>query len=745
MSLDRGINNAFNMFLAMQRNRDARAADERNLAYKRQYDTRRLGQIDRELGQRDRALGIDETNAATQQGRLTLERGRLTLDQAIERRAAAQEARGLSQQGAMRLLGQGIDDGYVNPDTNRFTPEFFSALEAGDPRANKYLSDMQRRHPERYAEGFIPTNFDHSTVPGSVIARGTDGVVTRGATSDPNDRVAPIDKKLFNNGINNDLTDLVGDAYGFQYLTLAANKGAAREALSREEANRAEEEAQAIARKTAADQMYQVGGIVAGRELEAIAASEQDPLKRRELFTQLAEDFGLELPTFQSVESNTSSVPQLFLGGPKYKGPGSVIYSDGRGGNDYYPATGAAEREVSKFDSDLERLDKILEGDLSSSARDKFEAQYADVSQRRDDFVNSTNKKLFDTVQEDLEKAKSSLESARPGRKPYWEKRVAFLEGEYDKFVKLGVETPATKTDGWKQLEADVLSRIEGLSPQEVDDLVDRGLLKFTPETTAALRQRAQELDVNSVADFRRLPTREELAFRAITSVFAADPASRENARQEMDNLTETGSVSTSRQQQQTLANQNLTARASLLNAQANMAGEGRQTRTARTGRVDEAIEYAQGFMQNIDDALEGEEGIGARRAIRRFFPQAELELNKYKNDPESLTALYQGINAGVSRAFARVADSGLGGGLVDDFVSIFTPSTAGDPTDFDLANITINDAGNELRYRGPRGREQGSVVSVAALEQQFGKDAVDLLVAAANANRALMSARAVR
>ena len=55
MSLDRGINNAFNMFLAMQRNRDARAADERNLAYKQQYDTRRLGQIDRELGQRDRA------------------------------------------------------------------------------------------------------------------------------------------------------------------------------------------------------------------------------------------------------------------------------------------------------------------------------------------------------------------------------------------------------------------------------------------------------------------------------------------------------------------------------------------------------------------------------------------------------------------------------------------------------------------------------------------------------------------
>ena len=113
-----------------------------------------------------------------------------------------------------------------------------------------------------------------------MIARGTGGVVTRGATSDPNDKVAPIDKKLFNNGINNDLTDLVGDAYGFQYLTLAANKGAAREALSekkrivpkRKHGNRPEDSCRSD---------VEVGGIVAGRELEAIAASEQDLVKRK--------------------------------------------------------------------------------------------------------------------------------------------------------------------------------------------------------------------------------------------------------------------------------------------------------------------------------------------------------------------------------------------------------------------------------------------------------------------------------
>jgi len=740
MSIGQGMDNAFNIFLAMQRNRNARADAEREFEYKKQYDARRLGQIDRELGQRDTALGIDQQVANTQ-------KGRLTLDQQIDARNQDKYDRGILQEDAAKILAFGKQEGFVDPVTHRRTPKFDEALRAGDTRARNFLSQIQSRHPERYAKGFVPDTFDFTTNSGSVIASSSaGGVVTKHATSNANDPVVPVDVDTFFGGIENDIIDLVGDAYGGKFLNLVAAKGAAGEALDRAEVRQAEEEAQAVARQTIARQIYAAGGIEAGRAFEGMIASAKTPEEKRQLYRQLAEDFGLEIPEFTpEAEADTSGVPQLFLGGPKYKGPGSVLYSDSREGNDYYPATGGAERQVSIFDSELERLDKILEGDLSSSAREKFEQDYADVSQRRDDFVNKANKKLFDTVSEDLEKAKTSLESARPGRKPYWEKRVAFLEGEYDKFVKLGVETPATKTDGWKQLEANVLSRIEGLSPQEVDDLVDRGLLKFTPEMTAALRQRAQELEINSLPAVKKLPTREELAFRAITSVFAEDATSRENARKELDNLSETGFAGMDRYEQETADINRTNAATSRINAINSSRSEDRQS-----DKTDQAVKFSQDLSNNMYEALSGEEPIGARRAMEKYFPGAIAEIERYmptrsnpSGDPNALRIAYQGINAAVSRAFSQVAAEGLGNTLVEDFVGLFTFSPSGEPADFDLANVRINPVdNNRLSYVGPDGTEQGKPVSVGALKNQFPSAAVDLLVAAARANNALTAAR---
>ncbi len=181
MAIGQGIDNAFNMFLAMQQNRNARADAERDFQYKKQYDARRLGQIDRELGQRDRALGIDQTNANTQAGRLSL-------DRQIDARAQDKYNRGILQEDAERTLAFGIQEGFIDPVTNRRTPKFDEALRAGDNRARNFLSQIQSRHPERYAKGFVPDTFDFTTNPGSVIAGSrAGGGVTRNATSNAND------------------------------------------------------------------------------------------------------------------------------------------------------------------------------------------------------------------------------------------------------------------------------------------------------------------------------------------------------------------------------------------------------------------------------------------------------------------------------------------------------------------------------------------------------------------------------
>jgi hypothetical protein len=713
-----GMASAFNMFRQMQGDRLDRQQARDEFAYKQQYDQRRLGQIDRELGQRDTRLGIDQQNA-------NIQKGRLTLDEAVNSRDQDKYDRGITQNDAKGILAFGMQEGFLDPVTNRRTPAFDEALRNGDPRARSFLSQLQSRHPERYAEGFVPDTFDFTTNPGSVVASSSaGGVVTRGASSEAGDKVQPMEEGDFFTGIENDIIDLVGDAYGDKFLNLVAAKGAANEAVDRETLNRAEEEAQALTRQTISRQIYATGGIQAGREFEAMAASAKTPEERRKLYRALADDFGIELPEF-TPEDQQSDAPST---------QPEVILDE------------STQRFVTQLDKQIAMAEQRTNAMQDADNRKAMEKNLAKLYSTREKAIRKSNNATFKSVEDELAEAKSFLESARPGRKSYWQGEVDRLTQQRDGAIKSGVDTPATRTDGWKQLEADVLSKVEGLSPEEVDDLVDRGLLKFTPETTAALRQRALELEINALSDVKKLPNSEELAFRAITSVFAEDPTSREAARQEMNNLTETGSPSISGLNKGNLDNNAMTAQAAMSNARTNAAKEARTSRQGNSATVKAATEDAGEFLINIDTAIDGDEqgepGMGAKRAIKRFFPPMALKLTAYSGDPVALQTMYQGINAGVSRAFADVAAGGLGTSLVDDFVGIFTPSPSGDSGDFDLANVSINEAGNELTYIGPGRREQGASVSVRALENQFGEGAVDLLVAAANANKALTAAR---
>ena len=191
--------------------------------------------------------------------------------------------------------------------------------------------------------------------------------------------------------------------------------------------------------------------------------------------------------------------------------------------------------------------------------------------------------------------------------------------------------------------------------------------------------------------------------------------------------------------------NSRISAEAANRNSLTNAAAEARQSNQDLT---DEAIEFSQELSENMFQALEGEDAQGARSAMARYFGPAVTELERYMprrgnptGDPNALRIAYQGINAAVSRAFSQVAADGLGNTLVEDFVGLFTSSPSGEPADFDLANVSINPAGNKLSYLGPDGTEQGEPVSVGALRNQFPDEAVKLLVKAAQANVALARA----
>lgn len=738
MSIGQGVESAFNTFIAMQRNRNARADAERDFRYKQQYDARRLSQIDRELSQRDGRLDIDRDVANTgkmnaQTNRMVAETAaeRLSLDEQIQQLNEEEKRRGWENKDSLGLVGRGIDNGYIDPVTNQLKPEFFDALKNGDSAAQRFAGDVQVfTKPERYPDGFRPSQFDFISAPGSVRVVGIGpqgpGVITENATSDPEDPVANLSVEQFESGLARDIDDLVLAAYGPQYLTLAATKGTANEALSREEENRAEAEAQEIVRQTAVKEMYRVGGLKAGRELEAILAS-ASPQERTQVIRDLADTFNLELPQLSSASGagDISEVPEL--------AQGDVYERYGR----------STQYQVGKYDRELERLSKILDDpDLSSSFRNKFEEDYAQVSERRDSFIEKANNKVFKEISSDLDDAKKALERARPGRQKYWQQRVVELQSDYDALVKTGVDTPVKKSSGWKKLEEDVLAKVKGLSPDEVDDLVDKGLLQFTPETSAALRQRASELEVKSVPDLKKLPTEEELAYRAILSVFAEDATTRASVRQTLDNLTETGSPSTSGLQQNTAATNRLSAEAALLRARDNLEKTLRSSTNTGDQAVADATTYAQEFLTNVYKERKGEDGRGAVEAVGKYFPQMILEFGKYRRNQQALRPLFEATNAAMSTIFADLSNQDLGTSFGDQLVSFFTPSASGDPTDFDLRNISISPDGTRLTYIGPGSREQGARVSRGALENVIGPRATDLLVAAAKANRAATSAR---
>jgi hypothetical protein len=716
-----GALGALQLFQQMSGQRIDRQQARDELAYQKEYDARRLGQIDRELGQRDTALGIDRDNTE-------IRRGELSIAEAAAAREQYNFDAGISQKDAQGILAFGIQEGFIDPVTNRRTAEFDAALRAGDNRASNFLSQIQGRHPERYAEGFVPDTFDFKSNPGSVRASSTaGGAVTLNATSEANDPVVSLDEETFFTSIENDIIDLISDATGDKALRLVAAKGAAGEALTRAEALQADEEAQALVKQTIAREIYAVSGIQAGREFEAMVASAKTPEERRKLYKALADDFGIELPEFTPEDEITKSdAPST---------QPEVILDE------------STQRFVAQLDRQIAMAEQRTNAMQDADYRKAMEKNLAELYSTREKAIRKSNNATFKSVEDELAEAKSFLESARPGRKSYWQGEVDRLTQQRDAAIKSGVDTPVTRTDGWKQLEADVLTRIEGLSPQEVDDLVDRGLLTFTPETTAALRQRALELEINSLPDIKKLPTKEELAFRAITSVFAEDPTTRENSRREIDNLVEAGFAGMDRYEMEAARNSRISAEAAKINALTNRDAELRQSNQDLT---DEAIEFSQKLLGDINEALDGDNPIGAKAAMRKYFPGAIAEINRYlprkgnpTGDSNALRVLYENINAVVSRTFSEVAEDGLGTTLTDDFVGLFTPSPTGEPADFDLANVRLREADNKLFYVDANGIERGKPVAVGALRNVFPSKAVDLLYAAGKANSALAAARA--
>ena len=320
-------------------------------------------------------------------------------------------------------------------------------------------------------------------------------------------------------------------------------------------------------------------------------------------------------------------------------------------------------------------------------------------------------------------------------------------------------KTPVMDTESWNQFEESVIARVDGMTPEEIDAAIDSGELTLTEAQIATMGQRMQEVGVKSIADIAKLPTREQLAARALLSVVAPDEKARERARLEISNLKSTGRTDASQSDLDKQATDRIKADASAVSAAAALQNsrtnfqkyvEGidkdGNTRLYRAGQL--AVQALDSMTSRFRDPDRADKpNSNWRSALRGFdddLSKIEVQSAQFQNDPQAMALINESINAGLSTAIATFVQFGPSAGFGARLKSFFLDDANPQGTDFDLSRVRVDDPDNptELIYLsfatdqdGNRtGEQQGKRVKISDFEK-LGKRLSDRVTRAAIAN----------
>ncbi|MAA66702.1 MAG: hypothetical protein CL581_18250 [Alteromonadaceae bacterium] len=319
--------------------------------------------------------------------------------------------------------------------------------------------------------------------------------------------------------------------------------------------------------------------------------------------------------------------------------------------------------------------------------------------------------------------------------------------------------TPVMDTDAWNDFEQSVITRVDGLSPEELDALVDSGELRLTSSQISAMGQRMQEAGVEKISDITKLPTREQLAARALLSVVAPDEKARERARAEMSNLKSTGRADVSQSDLDKQATDRIeadaravSAAASLQNAQTNFRkyvegiDKDGNTRLYRAGQI--AVQALDSMTSRFQDPdrpdKPNKNWKSALVGFNNDLSKIQVQSAQFQNDPQAMALINESINAGLSTAIATFVQFGPSAGFGARLKSFFVDDANPQGTDFDLSRVRVNDPENPTEFiylsyatdaDGNRtGEQQGKRVKISDFEK-LGKRLSDRVKQAAIAN----------
>lgn len=644
-------------------------SDELQLGRDRLNENKRQFDENFKLAEKELAQGAERIKVSQRQ--VAVDEGQLGIMQAEEKRRQTEFDQQQSNLVTGRLYNNAGKQGFIDPknaqrlDTTAVAASLAEGNSAADRWALEVLNNSNLPRPDGFT--YTAINRDPRTGLLSIVGRydnGEMGVLTEEGGSDPNENTMMLTPAQAASVLSNEWVS-------FQVMDGAAtNLGAAYQAQMG--VNQADIDAQTADVKLQGNVVAALDAQkdpAASRAFRRVLATAETDEERRSILTEAANRMGIEIP------------PVLDIRGEL------VEYSS----------------PVEKYDNDIAELQATMEGNKSPEFQRRIQERINVKDGQRRVSIEQVNKSSLESVNAEIKDLTARRDKAAAVRKDYWQSQIDEKLAVQAKLEEsLGMRTPVMSTDAYKQLENQVIARVEGMTPEEVDAAVDNGNLPFSAEAIATMRQRLQEAGVNSIQDVAKLPTREQLATRALLSVIAPDQTARDAARQEMSNLKETGTLSLSVQEAGRQAIDQGTLRVRFGELRRNLNKDAADANASVQARVDAASKIASTFIEDSNKVFFGEDGtennINARSA--RQFSRTVLSpllQRASSSTSEAEARQYQSaLNTGVSLVLAGYAAEEEGG-IAETFLGLFRPDAAdtASPSDFDLSRVEMETDGS--------------------------------------------------
>jgi hypothetical protein len=671
---------------------------------------------DRQLTQRDAALAQRKTefDESVKQFEKTYEI------------SAAQEAReqslfdmGMTQQAANNTIAEAANIGLFNPASGNFslsTDRLTELLGSKNQTASKLLIDAANR--QNPIEGFKFTDYQRAE-DGSIVVTGeyedgSPGVLTEDGSSDPTSRVATFTPAQAASLVSDDFINVTNAS-----SILSGQRGVAFLAFSgANSADIAQAERVRTLQANVLPAIDSSGDVGLSRQFRSVLADAGSSEEKIAILEDQATSLGIELPKIQAEGELVEYEPfSAELDSDVLSKPAEDASLKSRN---------RMLRRIPLLDKEINEARTKFDAATSEEEKDEIMLKLDNLSRRRKDIIDTQNNVSLEAVSAEIKDLKAKQNKAYlPELKERYQSQIdERMPVKTQLEEALGLRTQVMGTQEYKSLEEQVFTRLDAMTPEQVDEAVDNGDLTFTPEQIGVMRQRLQESNITSVQQISELPSNEQLAYRALLAVIAPDQTARDQARAEMSNLKETGTLSLSAQEAGEQGINQTNALTNLRNSISRQRELERNLNNDQRARVDKAAEEATKFGEETVDTFFGEESDGltarsARKYTTTILPRIMTRASSAAL-PEEQQIYQAAINQGVSLAVAGYAAEEEGG-FSETLYSFFRIDAEDvvSSTDFDLSRVGVDMRGGRpatFYYTGPDGRIADQRIRATAL-----------------------------